>query len=77
MRILKYLKFTKNFGLVFDRKNFNPKEILTGFCDASFLSEERSLSRYGVLFFVAGGLVHWSSTKTSRIVSSSTEKFMA
>ena len=73
LRILRYLKHTKGLGLVFERKNFDPKQILVGCCDASFLSEERSLSRYGVLFFVAGALVHWASTKTSRIVSSSTE----
>ena len=73
MRILQYLKHTKNLGLVFDRQNYRPGETLVGYCDASFLSEERSHSRYGVLFFVAGALVHWTSTKTSRIVSSSTE----
>ena len=28
---------------------------------------------YGVLFFVVGALIHWASSKTSRIVSSSTE----
>ena len=43
LRILRYLKHTKNLGLVYERKNFNPKQILVGYCDASFLSEERSL----------------------------------
>ena len=46
---------------------------MTGMCDASFMSEDKSLSRYGILFFWGGCLVHWSSSKTSRIVSSSTE----
>ena len=73
LRIVKYLKHTRNIGLVFQRKNFNSAHVLVGYCDASFLSETKSLSRYGVLFFVAGALVHWSSTKTSRIVSPSTE----
>ena len=31
------------------------------------------MSRYGVLFFLGGCLIHWASSKTSRIVSSSTE----
>ena len=37
------------------------------------MSEAQSVSRYGLFFFVGGALVHWSSAKTSRIVSSSTE----
>ena len=49
------------------------EEIVCGMCDASFMSEENSRSRYGVLFFLAGSLVHWSTNKISRVVSSSTE----
>ena len=60
-------------GLVFDRQNFDPEKVLTGYADASFMSEDKHVSRYGVLFYVAGSLVHWASAKTSRIVSSSTE----
>ena len=41
--------------------------------NASFLGEENSISRYGILFFLGGCLIHWASSKTSRIVSSSTE----
>jgi hypothetical protein len=73
LRIVKYLKKTKSLGLVFQRKNFDPNRILVGYCDASFMSEPKSMSRYGVLFFVGGCLVHWASSKTSRTVSSSTE----
>jgi hypothetical protein len=73
VRIMRYLRHTKAIGLVYDRNMYNPKEILVGYSDASFCSEERSLSRHGTLFFVAGALVHWSSSKTSRVVSSTTE----
>jgi hypothetical protein len=73
LRIVKYLKKTKKLGLVFEREKYNSQEVMVGVCDASFLGEEKSMSRYGVLFFVGGCLIHWASAKTSRIVSSSTE----
>lgn len=50
IRIVKYSKGTKALGVVFDRQNFDPDKILSGFCDASFASERDSSSRYGVLF---------------------------
>jgi hypothetical protein len=56
VRIVKYLKGTRKLGLVFDRENFDANQIMVGMCDASFLGEEKSLSRYGVLFFLGGVL---------------------
>lgn len=73
LRIVKYLKKTKDLGLVFERKNFRTQQLMLGVSDASFMGEENSKSRYGNLFFVAGALIHWATSKTSRIVSSSTE----
>ena len=73
LRIIRYLKQTKTLGLVFDRRKFDERNVFRAACDAAFLSEQRSASRYGVLFFVAGALVHWTSSKPTRIVSSSTE----
>ena len=43
------------------------------YSDASFLSEEGSKSRFGILFYVAGALICWHSANPHRIVSSSTE----
>ena len=57
VRIVKYLKKTKTLGIVFDRRNFNPEQIMTAVCDASFMGEEKSMSRYGVLFFLGGCLI--------------------
>src|SRR5690606_20460921 len=36
-------------------------------------TEDRSKSRYGYLFFVLGGLVSWTSTNSTRVMTSSTE----
>jgi len=73
LRIVGYLKGSKQWGLVFERSKYDPRMPLMGMCDASFAGEEKSKSRYGILFYCAGALVHWASARTSRIVSSTTE----
>src|ERR1700760_2319629 len=68
-------------GIVFKRPNVTfsgdrptlPKGALEAFCDASFASDSGFRSRIGYFFFFLGGLVSWSSTLTTRIMSSSTE----
>ena len=66
-------KSDQKFGFSFDRRSFNPERVLMGYADASFANEEKHSSRWGVLFYLGGCLVHWASSKTSRIVTSSTE----
>ena len=73
LRLVGYLKGSKEWGLVFERSKFVPCMPLSGMCDASLAGEGKSKSRYGILFFCAGALVHWASSRTSRIVSSTTE----
>ena len=73
MRIVSYLKGTKHLGLVFERSKYDEQMPLMGMSDASFASHKKSKSRYATLFYCAGALVHWASSKTSRIVSSTTE----
>lgn len=73
MRIVSYLKGTKHLGLVFERNKYDEQMPLMGMSDASFASDKKSKSRYATLFYCAGALVHWASSKTSRIVSSTTE----
>src|ERR1700760_4930075 len=68
-------------GIVFKRPNVTfsgdrptlPKGALEAFCDASFASDSGFRSRIGYFFFFLGGLVSWSSSLTTRIMSSSTE----
>jgi len=77
LNILRYLKRTWFFGLVFKRPTgcFNLTEniLLKSFCDSSFASEPGSKSRLGFFYFVCGCLVSWTSHHSTRVMSSSTE----
>jgi hypothetical protein len=74
MRILNYLKCTKEFGLVFVRPpNFDGSVKLEAMVDASFMSEDGHKSRLGYFFFMNGALISWASQNTTRLVTSSTE----
>ena len=73
IRLVGYLKATKTLGLCFERSKYDEKMPLMGMSDASFAGELEHKSRYGTLFYSMGALVHWTSSKTSRIVSSTTE----
>ena len=72
MWIIKYLKHTTKYAIVYHRQNNNENMFVT-YCDASFASETKSKSRIGYVYFVYGCLVSWSSTHTTRVVTSSTE----
>ena len=70
-RVLRYVKGTTNYGLVY-RRSRSP--LLEGFCDADWAndtSDRKSTSGY--LFKVAGNVVSWNSKKQSIVVTSSTE----
>ena len=61
MNILKYIKHTQHFGIIFKRQttDFNSTDnfLLQCFSDASFANEPGCKSRYGYFYFVAGCLV--------------------
>ena len=77
--ILEYLNGTPDKGIIFRRpEDFSPIPKLPegafhAYCDASYMSDPGRRSRAGFFFFFLGGLVSWSSTLTTRLVSSSTE----
>ena len=77
MNILRYLKATPHFGLIFRRPklpfNLDTNPFLKAFSDASHASEPGSHSRVGYFFFLGGCLVSWSSHNSTRVLSSSTE----
>ena len=77
MTILRYLKHTKHFGIIFTRpkSNFDMTHnfLLKCFSDASFASEPGSKSRVGYFYFVLNCLVSWTSHHSTRVMSSSTE----
>src|SRR5690606_6001882 len=74
--IMRYLRHTTEYGLVFKRQpsaEVNKGRLINAFCDSSFATEEGSKSRYGYYFFGMGALVSWTSSNSTRIMTSSTE----
>ena len=47
--------------------------LLSAMCDSNFASDPGSKIRWGYFFFAGGALVSWTSTHSTRIMSSSTE----
>ena len=75
VRVLRYLKYTLNFGLQYTR--FPP--VLEGYSDANWISDTKdSFSTSGFVFTIGGGAVSWKSTKQTCIARSTMEsKFIA
>jgi len=71
--ILKYLKHTVNYKIVYDRKQKDEGEMYIAQADASFASEPKARSRYGYIINFCGALVCWASQTVERVVTSSTE----
>ncbi|CAM8986956.1 unnamed protein product [Rhodiola kirilowii] len=69
-RVLRYLKGTMNFGLVY----LNFPSVIEGFSDASWISnEEDHSSTSGWVFLLGGGAISWASKKQNCITSSTME----
>lgn len=69
-RVLKYLKGTKDMGIIFKKSN-NP---VTGFVDADWANNESDRkSFYGYIFMLAEGPISWECQKQKSIALSSTE----
>ena len=60
VRVLRYLKYTKNYGLHYSKY----PAVLEGYCDANWISDiDDSKSTSGYLFTLGGGAVSWKSSK--------------
>ncbi|CAM8965359.1 unnamed protein product [Rhodiola kirilowii] len=69
-RVLRYLKGTMNFGLVYS----DIPSVIEGFSDASWISnEEDHSSTSGWVFLLGGGVISWASKKQTCITSSTME----
>ena len=69
-RVLRYLKFTIDFGLHYTRY----PQVLEGYCDANWISDSKdSFSTSGYVFTVGGGAVSWKSAKQTCIARSTME----
>ena len=71
-RILRYLKGTSNFGLIYQRQSGNTR--LTGFCDADYGGDiDTRRSRSGYFFKLGASLIAWSSQGQKCTAQSTTE----
>ena len=64
-RVLKYLRFTRDYGLHYTRYPI----VLEGYSDANWISNVKD-SKYhsGYMFTLGGGVVSWKSSKQTVIV---------
>ncbi|KAK6140627.1 hypothetical protein DH2020_025627 [Rehmannia glutinosa] len=63
-RVLKYLKYTLEYGLYYSRYPI----VLEGYSDASWISDSKdSYSTSGYIFTIGGGAVSWKSMKQACI----------
>ena len=70
VRVLRYLKYTQNYGLHYSKY----PAILKGYCDANWISDTKgSKSTSGYLFTLSGGAVSWKSSKKTCIARSTME----
>lgn len=70
-KILEYLASTRQVGIVYERKNNT--QLLSGYVDAAFGTEDEAQSRVGFYFLFRGNLVSWTSENPTRVMTSSTE----
>ena len=70
VRVLRYLKYTQNYGLHYSRY----PAVLEGYCDANWISDTTdSKSTSGYLFTLGGAAVSWKSSKQTCITRSTME----
>ena len=72
--VLKYLKTTANFGLVFDGRKSDDQVVVTAYCDADFANDingRKSVSEHVLL--LAGASVSFGCAKQDCVAQSSTE----
>ena len=70
-RILRYLKGTRNLGLMYEKTS---EYSLSGLCDADYVGDqlERKIT-FGNFHFLGNNLIAWSSKRQSSIALSTTE----
>ncbi|KAL0282476.1 UNVERIFIED_CONTAM: Retrovirus-related Pol polyprotein from transposon TNT 1-94, partial [Sesamum angustifolium] len=67
IRILRYLKYTSNYGLHYTRYPV----VLEGYSDANWISDSKDTKpTSGYVFTIGGGAVSWKSSKQTCIVRS-------
>ncbi|KAL0413687.1 UNVERIFIED_CONTAM: Retrovirus-related Pol polyprotein from transposon TNT 1-94 [Sesamum radiatum] len=70
IRVLRYLKYTSNYGLHYTRYPV----VLEGYSDANWISDSKDTkSTSGYVFTIGGGAVSWKSSKQTCIARSTME----
>ncbi|KAL0361314.1 UNVERIFIED_CONTAM: Retrovirus-related Pol polyprotein from transposon TNT 1-94 [Sesamum radiatum] len=70
IRVLRYLKYTSNYGLHYTRY----PAVLEGYSDANWISDSKDTkSTSGYVFTIGGGAVSWKSSKQTCIAHSTME----
>ncbi|KAL0333939.1 UNVERIFIED_CONTAM: Retrovirus-related Pol polyprotein from transposon TNT 1-94 [Sesamum angustifolium] len=70
IRVLRYLKYTSNYGLHYTRY----PAVLEGYSDANWISDSKDTkSTSGYVFIIGGGVVSWKSSKQTCIARSTME----
>ena len=69
---LRYLHASPNLGLTF-RNDPSDTDVLVGYCDASYASEQNRHSVTGAVFVLNGAAVAWRSKQQSVVATSTTE----
>ena len=70
VRVLRYLKYTQNYGLHYSKY----PAVLEGYCSGNWISDTKdSKSTSGYLFTLGGGSVSWKSSKKTCIARSTME----
>lgn len=74
IRVLRYLKGTKEFGLVYEGGDpVYPGLQTVAYSDANFAEKEDGISVYGYTFNFNGASVHWASRKQDKIAKSTAD----
>ena len=70
MRVLRYLRYTRNYGLHYTKD----PAVLKGYSDASWISDTQdSKASSGYVFTLEGAAVSWKSLKQTVIIISTME----
>ena len=79
LHVLRYLKSTRNYCIVYRRSTTVPITDIIGYSDADFASDEDDRKSYtGYVFIVNGGAITWSTHKQHTVAFSSMEsEYMA
>ena len=79
LHVLRYLKGTRNYCIIYYRSTTVPIIDILGFSDSDFASDEDDRKSYtGYIFLICGGAVSWSTHKQSTVALSSMEaEYMA